>query len=82
MIQGYLFQLLGRELQVKAVPIHGKDTEVLYRVMEDDIYETDQISNFVGDLQHEETDIDENGVDEKEVDEKDTAESWPFKLEL
>lgn len=68
---GYLFQLLGRELQVKSVNIHGKASEILYRVMEDDIYETDQISNFAGDLKQEEDMIEE-----------DTTGSLPFKLEL
>ncbi|KAL0468339.1 hypothetical protein QR685DRAFT_573632 [Neurospora intermedia] len=61
---GYLFQLLGRELQVKSVNIQDKASEILYRVMEDDIYETDQIFNFVGDLKQE-----------RDIDEEDTAQS-------
>lgn len=69
-MQGYLFQLLGRELQVKSVNIQDKASEILYRVMEDDIYETDQIPNFAGDLKQEEDMI------------EDTTGSLPFKLEL
>ncbi|KAJ4418024.1 hypothetical protein N0V85_001598 [Neurospora sp. IMI 360204] len=68
---GYFLQLLGRGLQVKSVNIQGKASEVLYRVMEDDIYETDQIFNFAGDLKQE-----------KDITEEDIAESLPFKLEL
>ncbi|CCC12934.1 unnamed protein product [Sordaria macrospora k-hell] len=69
---GYLFQLLGRELQVKSVNIQGKASEVLYRVMEDDIYETDQIFNYAGDLKQE----------KDMIVEEDTAEAWPFKLDV
>ncbi|KAK3952329.1 hypothetical protein QBC32DRAFT_144561 [Pseudoneurospora amorphoporcata] len=68
---GYLFQLLGRELQVKSVNIQGKASNVLYRIMDDDIYETDQIFNFAGDLKQE-----------KEINEEDTAEALLFKLDL
>ncbi|KHE82483.1 hypothetical protein GE21DRAFT_10016 [Neurospora crassa] len=68
---GYLFQLLGRELQVKSVNIQDKASETLYRVMEDDIYETDQIFNFAGDLKQK-----------RDIDEEDTAQPLSFKLEL
>lgn len=44
--------------------IQDKASEILYRVMEDDIYETDQIFNFVGDLKQE-----------RDIDEEDTAQS-------
>lgn len=50
--------------------IQNKASEVLYRVMEDDIYETDQIFNFAGHLKQE------------EVYEDDTAGSLRFKLDL